>query len=304
MIAKYLIPTRGQAQTHWTRGMNLFAKSLRLPHLLALLLLGAAGCGLSDYQSRMDKNREWVREFDEANRGLDDPIETPSVPLPKPKDPPKDAKEPAKEEPKEAKPAWLFDVFLRLPKGFGTTPKDKIPYLSPFPCYRYAGAEPGHDILIAANVVADRKAKEDPAIGKYYPEDFRHFVRRAIEQFYAKTNNKLDLKLPDKEKFEVKDFKVLSPLSDSTARVAYQHVVYADSGKAKEPSVFRVYIHEEPATVIDEKKVPGKQIAIIVHRPVRTSNDTFDKAVEACLGTLDTSDVVGKRLQYKKLMKR
>jgi hypothetical protein len=286
--------------------MNLFAKSVRLPQLLAILLIGAAGCGLSDYQKRMDDSRKWVTEFDDANRALDDPIETPTLPLEKPKDPPKDAKDLAKDDPKDAKLAWLFDFYLRLPKGFGSMPKDKAPYLSPFPCYRYVGSEPGYDILIAANVVADRTAKDSEAIGKYYPDNFRFFVRLAIKEFYAKTNNKLDLKLPDKEKYEAKDFPVLSPFSDVKTRIVYQYVVYSDSGNPtiKEPTVFRVYIHEEPANVKDGNKEPGRQIAIIVHRPLRTPNETFDKAIDACLGTLETSEVVSKRSQYKKLMKR
>lgn len=290
----------------WVRGMNWLAKSVRLPLLLAIVLIGTAGCGLSDYQSRMDKSREWVKEFDDANRALDDPIEIPLVPLGpkvKPKEPPKDApKEPAKEE-ADTKPAWLFDFYLRLPKGFGKMPKDKVPYAAPFPCFRYAGADPGYDILVAANVVADRKAKDKVEIGKYYADDFRFFVRLAIKDFYAKTNDKLDLKMPASDKFQAIDFPTLSPFSDVTTRIAYQTVEYTDKGnpKIKEPSVFRVYIHEEPArTKEDGAKEPGKQVAIVVHRPMRT-DDTFEKA---CLRTLDIGDSMNKRSQYKKVMKR
>jgi hypothetical protein len=289
--------------------MKLFAKLLCLPHLLAILLIGAAGCGISEYQSRMDAQRERVMKFDEANRGLDDPIEIPSVPLQKP-NPPKDAtKDPAKDDPKDAKPAWLFDFYLRLPKGFGSAPKDKIPYSSPFPCFRYAGPDAGHDILIAAALVVDPKSKEKEELGKYTPEYFRYWVRAAIRDFYTKTTNRLLLQMPpqDKEKPAVMDFKMLSPFSDSTTRIPYQKYEYSDLGnpKLKEHSLFHVYIHEEPAKIVDEKKEPGKQIAIIVHRPVRTSNDTFDKAIEACLGTLDVSnESLSKRALYKKQMKR
>jgi hypothetical protein len=274
---------------------------------LAILLIGATGCGLADYQSRMDAQRERVKEFDDANRSLDDPIEIPMLPIDKPKTPPKDG---AKEEPKEANPAWLFDFYLRLPKGFGKTPKDKTPYFSPFPCFCYTGNEPGHDILIAAAQVADPKAKEPEKFGKYTPENFRYFVRMAIKDFYAKTNNKLDLKLPDpaKERYQVIDVKMLSPFSDVTTRIAYQLIVYSDAGnpKVKDPQQFRVYIHEESAIAKDGNKEPGKQIAIIVHRPNSSGDakDAFDKAIDACLATLDTSDPATKRQQYKKVMKR
>jgi hypothetical protein len=283
--------------------MRFFAKSVRLLHLIAMLLIGVAGCGLADYQSRMDAQRERVKEFDDANRSLDEPIEIPLLPSEKLKEPKDDVKEQRTEE---ANPAWLFDFYLRLPKGFGKTPKDKVPYFSPFPCFRYSGIEPGYDILIAAALVADPKTKEPEMFGKYTPDNFRSFLRVAIKDFYAKTNNKLDLKLPDKEIYQVIDVKMLSPFSDVTSRIAYQYIVYSDSGnpKIKEPSQFRVYLHEEPPNVKGGIREPGKQIAIVVHRPMRTSDDPFDKAIAACLGTLDANEATSKRQQYKKAMKR
>jgi hypothetical protein len=279
--------------------MICFEKSVRLASLLAILLTSVAGCGLADYQSRMDAQRERVKEFDDANRSLDDPIEIPLLPVAKPKELPKDdAKEHRKDE---ANPAWLFDFYLRLPKGFGRTPKDKTPYFSPFPCFRFAGSEPGYDILIAAGLIADPKA--NPDFGKYTQDNFRHWVRMAIKEFYAKTNNKLDLRLPEKDRYQVINVKPLSPFSDVASdekkKILYELIAYTDSGdpKVKEPSQFRVYIHEEP----------GKQIAIVVHRPrpIGDGQDAFDKAINACLGTLDaTSDSLSKRQQYKKAMKR
>jgi hypothetical protein len=282
---------------------NMLAKYLITT--LAILLLGPVGCGVSEYQSRMDTQRERVKEFDDANRALDDPIEIPSLQLEKPKDLPKDAvKEPAKDSVKDANPAWLFDFYLRLPKGFGSLPKDKVPYFSPFPCFRYAGSESGYDIFVAAALMVDPKAKEKEEFDKYYPDNFRYFVRMAIKDFYFKTNNKLELKMPDKEKYQVMDVKMLSPFSDVTTRIPYKYYEYTDK-----PSVFRVYIHEEPANLKDGSKEPGKQIAIIVHRPRPPRSDdvrdAFDKAIDACLGTLDaTSESMSKRSQYKKLMKR
>ncbi len=280
--------------------MTFFGKSA----LLAQLLIGVGGCGLADYQSRMDAQRKRVKEFDDANRALDDPIDIPLLPTEKPRDPLKDGlKDHGKEE---ANPAWLFDFYLRLPKGFGKTPKDKVPYFSPFPCFRYAGNENGHDILIAAAQIADPKAKEPETYDRYTPENFRYFVRMAIKDFYAKTNNKLDLKLPDKDRIQVIDVKSLSPFSDVATTILYQYAAYSDSGnpKIKEPRLFRVYIHDEPASAKDG--TPGKQIAIIVYRPRPTGEgkDPFDKAIDACLGTLDVNDSASKRQQYKKAMKR
>ena len=284
--------------------MNLFAKSVRLPHLLAILLIGAAGCGLSDYHSRMDAQRERVKEFDDANRALDDPIEIPTLQREKPKNPPKDAAKDPKDDAKDPN-AWLFDFYLRLPKGFGSMPKDKAPIYSTFPCFRYAGNEAGYDIFVAAAFVVDPK-KEKDEFGKYSPESFRFWLRTAIKDYYMKTNYKLDMKLLSKEMST--GVKVLSPFSDVTAKIHYTYFEYPDPDnpkvkEKKEPSVFRVYFHEEPATVKDGNKEPGNQIAIIVHRPARPS-DAFDKAMDACLGTLDTKESLSKRGQFKKLMKR
>jgi hypothetical protein len=65
--------------------------------------------------------------------------------------------------------------------------------------------------------------------------------------------------------------------------------------------VFQVFIHETSA----RDKEPGRQVAIIVHRPLGPPNDAFDKAVEACMGTLDvSSDAGSKRTQFRKMMKR
>jgi hypothetical protein len=283
--------------------MTLFGKRVRRPMLLAILLIGVTGCGLADYQSRMDAQRERVKEFDDANRALDDPIEIPMLPVEKPKEPLKDGiNDPGKDE---ANPAWLFDFYLRLPKGFGKTPKDKIPYFSPFPCFRYSGNEPGYDILIVANLVAEN-AKEQK-FGMSTRENFRLWVRMAVKDFYAKTNvAKLELKLPDKERHQAIDVKTLSPNSDVTTRILYQVSVYSDPGnpKVKEPTQFRVYIHDEPANAKDG--TPGKQIAIVVHRPRHSGDgkDAFDTAIDACLGTLDANEALSKRQQYKKVMKR
>src|SRR5439155_9457336 len=114
----------------WTSGMNSL---FRMCGLAVIALTGASGCGLSEYQSRMDEQRTRLQNFDDNNRLLDDPIDMPRLKL---KD--KDG------NPGE-KLAWP-DVFLRLPKGYATTPKDKDPYgyvflekQNLFPCYRYAG---------------------------------------------------------------------------------------------------------------------------------------------------------------------
>jgi hypothetical protein len=277
--------------------------SLRFLVLLAFLLLAGVGCGLSDYQSRMDVQRERVKEFDDANRSLDEPIVIPSIQLStgpkKDKDGPKDDKEGIN--------AWPFDFYLRLPKGYGATPKDKTPYFSPFPCFRYAANEADYDIFVAAAMAVDPKSKDKEEFGKYYPDNFRQFVRLAIKEFYFKTY-KTELRLPAQDGYQMIEVKTLSPYSNVTTKIPYKYLAYADDyQKGKEPTMFRVYWYEESGAPREggKDRDPGKQVAIIVHRPMRAQNEPFDKAIEACLGTLDvSSDAGNKRTQFRKTMKR
>jgi hypothetical protein len=267
--------------------MKAFREFLRWSGLM-LLLIGASGCGLSDYQNRMDAQRKRVQDFDEFNRLLGDPIEMPMVPNQKPKDP-------AKDDEKEDAAAWPFDLFLRLPKGYGSTPKDKTPYYDPFPFYRYAGGSEGAiDLFVAAAWVTE--PKKDDVYLKYSPVNFRIFIQRALEKYYLKTN-KIDYVFQEKRKTQKRepDFKVVTPYADpdNPPKVTYSYLLYTDeeNKKAPEHSAFDVYIHEQA----------GKQVCIVVHRPLQPANAELTKSIEACLGSLDVSkDAANKRAQAKK----
>src|SRR5579872_252464 len=87
--------------------------------LFGLLVLSAAGCGLSDYQNRMDAQRARIQKFDDAHQALGDPIDIPTLP--------------------GKGPSWPFDVYVRLPKSYVV---DKQPYGSNFGFFRYHGGEP------------------------------------------------------------------------------------------------------------------------------------------------------------------
>src|SRR5437870_5684245 len=97
---------------------------------VVFLWIGVAGCGLSDYEKRMDKHQRIVA-LDETSKLLEDPIEMPMLKKPGSKD--------------DFEAAWPFDVYLRLPKGFGTTVKeqDKKAYDFTTPLFvRYSNNEP------------------------------------------------------------------------------------------------------------------------------------------------------------------
>src|SRR3954470_24265081 len=79
-----------------------------LPYLPVILLCVAAGCGLSDYEKRMDEQRQRIKEFEDVNLLLDEPLEIPSTKKPGGRD-----------EMVPARP----EIYLRLPKGFGSVVK-------------------------------------------------------------------------------------------------------------------------------------------------------------------------------------
>ena len=185
--------------------------------------------------------------------------------------------------------AWPFDIYLRLPKGFGATPRDKAPYRPFFPCFRYAGGDTTVNIFVVAGRVADEKAK--PEFGHFTPANFRTFLRDALDEFHSKTF-KVNAALQVKIKPRTVEKKAVAAYPDGSA-ISYEHVQYADAGNAKNRSIYDVYLRDRY----------GKQVAIVVHQIVQQGGaGHFTTSIDACLGTLDTSsEAAGKRIQFKAL---
>lgn len=262
--------------------MKLITKNLRPRLSLLFALFAASGCGLSDYQNRMDAQRQRVQEFDAANSLLDDPILMPKIQLPQ-----------AKDGSTREGPAWPFDVYLRLPSGLGIFPREKAPYHSsfnPFPCFRYASGDVTLGVFVVAAKVAEPKAKEEP--GHFTPADFRIRIREAMEDFYSRTF-KVRYTLQPKGKARLVDKKPVAAYPDGPA-LKYEYLQYTDDGnkEVKSRANFDVYVHERY----------GKQVAIIVYHLAKQDGAGYLTArVDACLGTLDISnEAANKRLQFKK----
>lgn len=254
--------------------------------IFTLVLIGASGCGLSDYQSRMDAQRERVQQFDEANRLLDDPVNVPKIEFQDPK-----------ETNPQQKSAWPFDVFLRLPKGSGVSPKDNITFADNFVVFRYASFTPGaYNFFVAAARIADDNQKE-PEPGKYTRTGFLSYVKPAMDIYYANTY-KIPAVLAQTTKVASKEVKVVTayPNPEAPATVKFSFFTYTDEANtqvlAKDRSAFDVYYHEKA----------GKQLCLIVHRPLQSANAASLKtAIETSLGTLDlTSEVSKKRSEHRK----
>jgi hypothetical protein len=259
-----------------------------------VVALGLTGCGLSEYQSKMDAQRVRVLEFDATNSLLDDPLEM--------------VMQPTKGEKGELQPAWPFDFYLRLPRGFTL---NKTPYYQNFSFYRFAGNEPGYNLFIVAALVAepspDAKVEPKEKFGEYIAKNFHRYVRGGIDDYYFKTYksdanfrlnaSKLFLPSDEKMKYEKITVKMFTAITDFPTKIVYDYIAYSDKDnkEVKDHSAFRVYFHEEG----------GKQFCLVVQRPLRLQNEAFDKSIEACLGTLDiTADAANKRAQYKKAKNR
>lgn len=255
--------------------------------LVALVLFGISGCGLSDYQKRMDEQRARVQEFDEANKLLDDPLDRPMMKIPEGKD-------------FADRVGWPFEPFLRLPKGYGVREKDKIVYGPPnFPYVfaRYSGGREGsHAIFIAAAGVVEPKGKDE--LFFYTAATFASYVKLSIEDYYDKTH-KVSVVLTEKTKPERREFKAVTPYPDPAGSNKVVYVCYTltdetDPHFLKEPSAFDVYLHERSS----------RQMCIIVHRPLAVVAPLHKSSIEACLGSLDlTSDGATKRAEFKKATK-
>lgn len=253
--------------------------SLRRGRVVVLLAIGITGCGLSDYQGRLDQQSARVREFDELNKLLDDPIDAP------PRIEFEAINPETKEKEKTDKQGWPFEIFVRLPKGHGTTPREKTPFGYPFPLFRYSGGTEGAmSIFVAADWIADPKGDE-PEKGML-PAVFRAWLMRGLQDYCGKAN-KIALAVPDKvEPKPIDDVKAVDPYPK--AKLSYKYFELTDKGhpQVKEASVFEVYIREEI----------NKQVAIVFHRPIQPLNAAaLNKSLRACLGSLDVGNNAGPR---------
>lgn len=258
-----------------------------LPLLGLLLLIGPVGCGLSDYEKQIDEQRKRVQEFDDTNRLLDDPIEIPKIEV---------------KEPKSEAPAWPFEFYLRLPKGFGPVvrEKDKLPFNAPFPCFRYVGGTIGNNFFVAAGLVSDKKdadKKDAGKLGEYTPAHFRASMRRAVEEFYRRTAGG-SLVNPSKTAFLRYDVKPFVAFSGELPDLSYDLVNLFDTNSKfmRDPIVMRLYFREEN----------GKQVGIAVHATLKQTNEqSFKNSLDACLGSLDLSpDAAARRAQFLKFRRR
>src|SRR5262245_25290004 len=135
---------------------------------VAFVLVG--GCGLSDYEKRMDEQRDRLNLIDEENAALGDLIDMPS------------GKDPYGNEIK-----LPFEIFLRLPKGVSGAfqERDSMYVFEKQPLFRY-GNKTDVNVFAAWARIAEKDAKTKPKEDEVLPEDFRRRVRGALMDFIAR----------------------------------------------------------------------------------------------------------------------
>jgi hypothetical protein len=243
----------------------------------SLLLLLCVGCGLGDYEGRMDAERARVKLFDDENRLLGEMAEQP---VEKVKD--KDAGE-------VDRPVWPFEVFLRLPQGISGKIAGRYHGLisPPVPLFRY-GAKDGLNVFIAAGLVAERTKENIYKANEWPSEDFRQNVRSGIREYYKKEysfipQNILRDAQPAKERKQPQSWR-----GENRPPLDFDKSTGNDSDNklAKENSQFELYYH----------RLANRQVALIFQIPQKLANEkqTLD-AIDLCLKSLDISDKAPER---------
>jgi hypothetical protein len=239
-----------------TRPTTILETCVRLG--AALALLAGAGCGLSDYEQRMDAQRARMKLFDEESKQLDDAIEIPTR-----KDGDKDVS------------VWPFDVFLRLPKGYAATPKEYV-YNKLVLC-RYAAKE-GHNVFVAAGLLVDRNKNNQYKPGEWPADDFRLNVRGALQEFY-KQEMKYFITFPA-AKLERQTIQPASWQADKLPALSVEREAFTDQINTafKEHSVFRIYHHHQDK----------HQVAVVYQYPKSQESDApLNASIDWSIKTLD-----------------
>ncbi len=223
------------------------------PLLLALGVLLAAGCGLGDYERRMEEERTRLEAFDQEDRALAGPLVMPQSPY--------DANEP------KDHPLPQSKVFLRPPRGFSTHPADdeKPTRSGDVFLFRYPG--PAGYNLFLAGVPPDTLTTEQ----------FQQHVRKALSEYVANLTKQPLTIPPDAPVAGV----VKQPVVSRTAKVPpirldWQSVDDAEPGE--KGSRYLIYFLREAG---------NRQLAVIFQVPkAAAGTPQVTEAIDLSLRTL------------------
>lgn len=241
--------------------------------LFAALIIAAAGCGLADYEKRMDEKREQLRLFDEEALLLGNMIDMPRG---------KDAYGNEIKVP--------FDIFLRVPKGVSGTFKgaEAVYYGDKQPLFRYFG-KADVNVFVAWSKVKhktlDPNAK--PAEDEVFSEDFRAKVRLGLMDFITREyKGAVGANVPTFEKFKADARKTIR---DGREQLLQLETLEFTDPRVQSPS--RFYVHVQTLYF--------RQAAIIYQVPVQQDNQDWQRTADVSLKTLEiTGAATGLRTAF------
>jgi hypothetical protein len=255
----------------------------------------AGGCGLSEYEKRMDQQDLALKRFDEESKALGEPLDSPML---------IDVKTSA------ARPILVVEFFLRPPKGTHSKAKDAEEAKSgqaPLVCYP---GPPGFNVLVSTQGIGQQvkekkegKDKKKDTPGTMTTKEFQHQVRAALARFYDKEFKKrIDWSRADKTD---KRTVVSQPLKGAPVNLIFDNQTLTDdpdpAGKnvsTKAPAAkdqyhdFRLFFYQTGA----------EQAAVIYQIPAAKRNDPeVNKGVDFSLRTLALGfDSLIKRQEFQK----
>lgn len=249
---------------------------------LLLGVLALAGCGLGDYEQRIDTQREYLKLFEEENQLLGDPLEIPM------------RKVFNAGILENVVPAMPQPFFLRPPKGFSSDAKDSD---APFQfqnvsLYQYPGPE-GYNILATTSMIAVETIGKPPK-GAVTVKDFHHQVRGALVDFYQRTYGQSMPWLSQTPKLK-KMIRSIPVPGHVPRQVTVETETLGDRPGAKDGSLFHVYFFvNESAQGVLAYQIPAQvNDDPIVVRTLNASLNTYE------LG----QDGTRKRTEYRRQRK-
>ncbi len=239
------------------------------------VVFACLGCGLKDYEQRMDFQAQRLAAFDNLEKLLDAPLAMPA--------------------PGEGqRPAWPSDVYLRPPRGVDRVCKSSLAVrigMNGLVLYRYAlqqdksGGDPDRpekiekpdwNVFVAVSKVAPDRSTLDVLT----TADFRRLVRKAIAEYFAgahgRTPEFTEIELP---RWTVND--------DDATKLQFDQLELAESTGVSFHLFFRT--------------ASDVQAAVVFSMPQSASADNkFRQARDASLKTMDIDNAEQKRADYAK----
>jgi hypothetical protein len=256
--------------------------------------LPALGCGLSDYEKRVDVQIKSLKQFDEESKALGEPLEMPLEIDPKSS---------------AAKSVLPVEFYVRPPKGTANKASNpEIPGPGKVPLVRYAGPA-GFNVLVSTSGLARDAKDKKPKNGELLPKDFQQKVRVALSDFYAKENNGKHINWSGVSKTDQRTFSVQSA-KGPTHNLNFEFQTLTDDPEAgkkpdpekKSPPVtpgdaakyldFRVFFYQ----------TGNEQAAFIYQIPSNKRADTeVNNRVDYSIRTLALGqESFNKRMEYRK----